>query len=205
MDFLFTTLQRFRLLSLTVAWVAGVASILLAEPSGPVAVAGAYAFGLFILLTVARLRWDSLVILSVLGGVTWFLVGTVPTPEDILAGGERVLIFAALIPTMALVRATAMTMPSVHATQLRSVHRRHGHRRRTNQRHGRDQCGKDEDTLTTCQDIFRRWHGTDKKPGDTAQNRQDDKRVPAKTRHCQQNEQTECVCPGNRYWPGRLG
>ena len=119
MDFLFTTLQRFRLLSLTVAWVAGVASILLAEPSGPVAVAGAYAFGLFILLTVARLRWDSLVILSVLGGVTWFLVGTVPTPEDILAGGERVLIFAALIPTMALVRATAMTMPSVHATQLR--------------------------------------------------------------------------------------
>ena len=85
MNFLFTTLQRFRLLSLTVAWVAGVASILLAEPSGPVAVAGAYAFGLFILLTVVRLRWDSLVILSVLGGVTWFLVGAVPTPEDILS------------------------------------------------------------------------------------------------------------------------
>ena len=33
--------------------------------------------------------------------------------------GERVLIFAALLPTMALVRATAMTMPSVHATQQR--------------------------------------------------------------------------------------
>ena len=119
MDFLFTALQRFRLLSLTVAWVAGVVSILLAEPSGPVATAGAYAFGLFILLTVARLRWDSLVILSVLAGATWFLVGAVPGPEDILAGGERVLIFAALIPTMALVRATAMTMPSVHATQQR--------------------------------------------------------------------------------------
>ena len=119
MDFLFTALQRFRLLSLTVAWVAGVVSILLAEPSGPVAAAGAYAFGLFILLTVARLRWDSLVILSVLAGATWFLVGAVPGPEDILAGGERVLIFAALIPTMALVRATAMTMPSVHATQQR--------------------------------------------------------------------------------------
>ena len=116
---MFTALQRFRLLSLTVAWVAGVVSILLAEPSGPVAAAGAYAFGLFILLTVARLRWDSLVILTVLGGVTWFLVGAVPGPEEILAGGERVLIFAALIPTMALVRATAMTMPSVHATQQR--------------------------------------------------------------------------------------
>ena len=119
MDILFTALQRFRLLSLMVAWVAGVVSILLAEQSGPVAVAGAYAFGVFILLTVARLRWDSLVILSVLAGATWFLVGAVPGPEDILAGGERVLIFAALIPTMALVRATAMTMPSVDATQQR--------------------------------------------------------------------------------------
>ena len=55
MEFLFTALQRFRLLSLTVAWVAGVVSILLADPSGPAAVAGAYAFGLFILLTMARL------------------------------------------------------------------------------------------------------------------------------------------------------
>ena len=94
MDFLFTALQRFRLLSLTVAWVAGVVSILLAEPSGPVAAAGAYAFGLFILLTVARLRWDSLVILSVLAGATWFLVGAVPGPEDILAGDRSLCVMA---------------------------------------------------------------------------------------------------------------
>ena len=119
LDPLFTILRLARLGSLTIAWIAGVVAILLAQPSGVVATTGACAFGLFILLTVTRLRWDSLVILAVLGLVTWFLVGDMPRPADILAGGERVLIFAALLPTMALVRATAMTMPSVHATQKR--------------------------------------------------------------------------------------
>ena len=119
LDPLFTILRLARLGSLTIAWIAGVVAILLAQPSGVVATTGACAFGLFILLTVTRLRWNSLVILAVLGLVTWFLVGDMPRPADILAGGERVLIFAALLPTMALVRATAMTMPSVHATQKR--------------------------------------------------------------------------------------
>jgi len=99
--------------------VAAVAAIILAQPSGPVATTGALAFGIFILLTVTRLRWDSLVILAVLAVVTWLLVDSMPGPAEILAGGERVLIFAALLPTMALVRATAMTMPSVHDTQQR--------------------------------------------------------------------------------------
>ena len=119
MDSLSSALRFGRLVSLTVAWAAAVVSILLFEPSGPVATAGACAFGLFIVLTVTRLRWDSLVILAVLGAVTWLLVGAMPGPGEILAGGERVLIFAALLPTMALVRAAAMTMPSVHATQQR--------------------------------------------------------------------------------------
>lgn len=119
LDPLFGLLRLVRLGSLTVAWMAGVLAILLAQPTGSVATIGAYAFGLFILLTVTRLRWDSLVILVVLGLVTWFLVGAMPGPAEILAGGKRVLIFAALLPTMALVRATAMTMPSVHTTQRR--------------------------------------------------------------------------------------
>ena len=119
LDPLSVILRQARLGSLTIAWAAGVLDIMLVQPSGMVATIGACAFGIFILLTVTRLRWDSLVILAVLGFVTWFLVGAMPTASDILAGGERVLIFAALLPTMALVRATAMTMPSVHATQRR--------------------------------------------------------------------------------------
>jgi len=116
---LHAALRRARLLFLTAAWVAALLSIVTAQPSGPVATCGAVAFGLFILLTVARLRWDSLVILTMLAVVTWLLVDKLPLPADLLTGGERVLIFAALLPTMALVRATAMTMPSVHDTQQR--------------------------------------------------------------------------------------
>ncbi len=112
-------LRQARLACLTIAWMAAVGAIILARPTGMLAATGAFAFGLFIILTITRLRWDSLVILAVLAAVTWLLVDTVPGPAEILAGGERVLIFAALLPTMALVRATAMTMPSVHETQQR--------------------------------------------------------------------------------------
>ena len=112
-----STLRTARLACLTIAWLAALVGIITAQPSGPAATTGAIAFGLFILLTVTRLRWDSLVILTLLATVTWALVESVPGPAEILAGGERVLIFAALLPTMALVRATAMTMPSVHNTQ----------------------------------------------------------------------------------------
>ncbi|MGB2160232.1 MAG: hypothetical protein ACPH8C_07940, partial [Candidatus Puniceispirillaceae bacterium] len=114
-----TALRLVRLVCLTIAWVAAVAAILAARPDGMIASVGALAFGLFILLTIVRLRWDSLVILSVLAAVTWLLLDEMPDAAEVLAGGRRVLIFAALLPTMALVRATAMTMPSVHATQRR--------------------------------------------------------------------------------------
>jgi len=113
------TFRRARLACLTIAWITALLAIILAQPSGPVATTGALAFGMFILLTITRLRWDSLVILTVLAAVSLVLVESMPGPAEILAGGERVLIFAALLPTMALVRATAMTMPTVKDTQQR--------------------------------------------------------------------------------------
>ncbi|MEC7212137.1 MAG: hypothetical protein VXW25_09005, partial [Pseudomonadota bacterium] len=70
LTFLIAALRRARLACLTVAWVAAVGAIVTARPDGLVAGIGAMAFGLFILLTMARLRWDSLVILSVLAAVT---------------------------------------------------------------------------------------------------------------------------------------
>lgn len=119
MPFLKNALRQARFLCLTTAWAAGVMAILTARPDGVVASLGAFAFGLFILITIARLRWDSLIILLVLGLVTWLLLDELPDAAALLSGARRVLIFAALLPTMALVRATAMTMPSVHATQER--------------------------------------------------------------------------------------
>ncbi|MED5313873.1 MAG: hypothetical protein VX698_07955, partial [Pseudomonadota bacterium] len=74
MPFLSNALRQVRLACLTTAWVAAVLAILTARPDGTVASLGACAFGLFILLTVARLRWDSMVILAVLALVTWLLL-----------------------------------------------------------------------------------------------------------------------------------
>ena len=119
MPFLTNVLRQARLACLATAWAAAVLAIVTVRPDGAVASIGAFAFGLFILLTVARLRWDSLIILAVLALVTWLLLDELPDMAALISGGRRVLIFAALLPTMALVRATAMTMPSVHATQTR--------------------------------------------------------------------------------------
>ena len=109
----------FRLVLLTFAWVVSLASIILGQPHGIMTAAGAVALGFFILLTLPRLRRDSLIILLLLGCVLLVILDDVPAVAEMVRAGERVLIFAALLPTMALVRATAMTMPSVHATQQR--------------------------------------------------------------------------------------
>lgn len=112
-------IRNLRLGLLTIAWGAALVTILSGQAHGFAATCGAGALGLFILLTLPRLRRDSLIILAMLGVVMLFILDDVPSFEDMISGGERVLIFAALLPTMALVRATAMTMPSVHATQER--------------------------------------------------------------------------------------
>ena len=49
--------------------------------------------------------------------VGWALLDHFPDGDEWATGGRYVLIFTALLPTMALVRATASMMPSVHRTQ----------------------------------------------------------------------------------------
>ena len=75
------------------------------------------AFAGFVLLTLSRLRRDTILILLILVLVGWFLLDDNPSIDEWRAAGRYVLIFAALLPTMALVRATALTMPSVRLTQ----------------------------------------------------------------------------------------
>ena len=99
LPFLTAALRQTRFACLTVAWVAAVGAIITVRPDGLVASIGAFAFGLFILLTMARLRWDSLVILAVLAAVTWLLLDKLPGGAEILAGGRRVQIGRAHVRT----------------------------------------------------------------------------------------------------------
>jgi hypothetical protein len=78
---------------------------------------GALAYAGFIILTVVRLRWDSILILLMLTVVAWPLISQWPDQQDWAAAGRYILIFSAFLPTMVMARATALTMPSVHRTQ----------------------------------------------------------------------------------------
>ena len=120
-------ISNIRLTLLCVAWVAALVQVLSdttsanAESANFLNIAvidmGVFAFIGFTILTFARLRRDSILILVLLIFVCWALLDHFPDASEWAKGGRYVLIFTALLPTMALVRATASLMPSVHRTQ----------------------------------------------------------------------------------------
>jgi len=110
-------LGHIRLGLLCVAWVAALLQITTGTSYIDFVHLGVFAFIGFAVLTLSRLRRDSVLILLLLVVVGWALLDHFPDKEEWATGGRYVLIFTALLPTMALVRATASLMPSVHRTQ----------------------------------------------------------------------------------------
>lgn len=108
-----------RLLLLSTSWLAATAAVVFGELSRPFTNLGVCTFALFVAVTLPRLRRDSLIILGMLGVISMLLFDQIPSLPRWFDGGANILIFTALLPTMALVRATAATMPSVHLTQQR--------------------------------------------------------------------------------------
>ena len=106
-----------RLILLSSAWLAALLQVMIGQSSHAFADIGVIAFAGFVLLTLSRLRRDTILILLLLALVGWFLLDHRPSIDELRAAGRYVLIFTALLPTMALVRATALTMPSVRLTQ----------------------------------------------------------------------------------------
>ena len=106
-----------RLILLCSAWLAALIQVLFGPESKVWVDMGVIGYAGFVVLTLSRLRRDTILILLVLVLVGWFLLDYRPTSDEWWAAGRYVLIFAALLPTMALVRATASTMPSVRRTQ----------------------------------------------------------------------------------------
>ena len=106
-----------RLGLLCVAWMAALIQVTTGTDLIELVNVGVIAFIAFVLLTLSRLRHDSALILLLLVVVGWALLDHFPDGNEWASGGRYVLIFTALLPTMALVRATASMMPSVHRTQ----------------------------------------------------------------------------------------
>ena len=106
-----------RVMFLCSAWLAALTQIVFGHASNAWVDIGVIGYAVFVVLTLSRLRRDTVVILLMLVLVGWFLLDHRPKPDEWWAAGRYVLIFTALLPTMALVRATASTMPSVQRTQ----------------------------------------------------------------------------------------
>lgn len=106
-----------RLVLLCSAWLAAVIQVVFGPASSLWIDIGVIGYAGFVALTLSRLRPGTVLILLILLLVGWFFLDHRPTPDEWWAAGRYVLIFTALLPTMALVRATASTMPSVRRTQ----------------------------------------------------------------------------------------
>ncbi len=106
-----------RLVLLCSAWLAALTQVVFGSASHAWTNIGVIGFAGFVILTLPRLRRDTVLVLLLLVVVGWFLLDQRPNANEWWSAGRYVLIFAALLPTMALVRATASTMPSVRRTQ----------------------------------------------------------------------------------------
>lgn len=102
---------------LLLAWFSAILQIVFGQSVEMFSNIGAVLLGLFLLIILPRLKWDSYLILIMLGVMGWFLLNGLPTQELLFSGGRFILIFVALIATMTLSKATASTMPSVRLTQ----------------------------------------------------------------------------------------
>ena len=74
-------------------------------------------FASLLMVAMLGLRAQTLIVTIILFGLGFLLLPDIPSLGELREAGAFVLIFACLMPTLALVRATAMTMPSVWRTQ----------------------------------------------------------------------------------------
>ena len=74
-------------------------------------------YGSLLLVIMMRMSRHVMMIIFILLFVGWLVLGRLPLFEEWRQAGLFVLIFAAIIPTQAMMRAVAMTMPSVRRTQ----------------------------------------------------------------------------------------
>ena len=106
-----------RLTCFLLSWFAAINSVFFSSSDSFIVYAGTLSFGVFLVLTVFELKFQSFFILLLLLSIATLLLPSVPTGQELLNGGEYILVFAGLIPTMALVRATAVRMDAVKHSQ----------------------------------------------------------------------------------------
>ena len=117
MNVFLSVLGSLKVILALMCWALSLPLILSLTDIGAVADTALIIFIGILLLSAMRLRLQSMIILLALVLIGSLILPALPSLEQLRNAGAFVLIFACLLPTLTLVRATALTMPSVMETQ----------------------------------------------------------------------------------------
>ena len=110
-------IDKIRLFLLCIAWLTAIINVIFGQSALVLTNAGVLSLLLFFILTFNRLKKGSITIISILVIVAFFLLDQFPSFEDFLSAGRFTLVFAALLPTMTLVRSVSLKVKSVTNSQ----------------------------------------------------------------------------------------
>ncbi len=110
-------IDKIRLFLLCIAWLTAIINVIFGQSALVLTNAGVLSLLLFFILTFNRLKKGSITIISILIIVAFFLLDQFPSFEDFLSAGRFTLVFAALLPTMTLVRSVSLKVKSVTNSQ----------------------------------------------------------------------------------------
>ena len=110
-------IDKIRLFLLCIAWSTAIINVIFGQSALVLANAGVLSLSFFFVLTFSHLKKESITIIIILFVVAFFLLDQFPSFEDFLSAGRFTLVFAALLPTMTLVRSASLKMKSVKNSQ----------------------------------------------------------------------------------------
>ncbi len=101
-----------------ISWFASVSSIIWNSESNFIINIGVTSFSIFLIITLSRIKLQSVIIILFLLLIYILTINKIPTKSDLFNSGKYILIFAGLIPTMGLVKSTAQRLPHVKRSQM---------------------------------------------------------------------------------------
>ncbi len=111
------SINKFRLFLLCLAWFAGIINVIFGQSALVIANGGVLSLLFFFVLTFKRLKKGSIIIIAILVVLAFILLDHFPSFKECLSAGRFTLVFAALLPTMTLVRSASLKLSSIKKSQ----------------------------------------------------------------------------------------
>ena len=110
-------IENLRIIFFLISWIASISAIIWNSEKNFLIESGVISFSLFLILTVIRIKRQSVLIILFLLSIYGAIVGQFPTLIELIEAVKYILIFAGLIPTMGLVKITAQRLHTVKKSQ----------------------------------------------------------------------------------------